>query len=68
MALNVIRRGVTAEECIQDMQVYRRKRLDYPFRCGRALVLAFLEKPQLVSGDKTILKTGMVLAVDGSIQ
>jgi Xaa-Pro aminopeptidase len=26
-----------------------------------------LEKPQLVFGDKTVIQTGMVLAVDGSV-
>ena len=31
------------------------------------LDLVFLEKPQLVFGDKTILQPGMVLAVDGSV-
>ena len=28
---------------------------------------SFLEKPQLVFGDKTLLQPGMVLVVDGSI-
>ena len=27
----------------------------------------FLEKPEIVYGDKTIIKPGMVLAIDGSI-
>ena len=40
---------------------------DYPFRCGRATGYSFLEAPQLVYGDKTILQPGMVLAVDGSV-
>ena len=40
---------------------------DYPFRCGRATGFSFLEKPQLVSGDKTRLEPGMVFAVDGSV-
>jgi Xaa-Pro dipeptidase len=40
---------------------------DYPFRCGRATGFSFLEKPQLVTGDKTLLQPGMVLAVDGSV-
>jgi Xaa-Pro aminopeptidase len=26
-----------------------------------------LEKPQLVTGDKTVLQPGMVLAIDGSV-
>ena len=39
----------------------------YPtFRCGRATGFSMLEEPQLVAGNKTILKTGMVFAVDGS--
>ncbi len=40
---------------------------DYPFRCGRGTGFSFLEKPQLVFGDKTVLQPGMVLAVDGSV-
>lgn len=40
---------------------------DYPFRCGRATGYSFLERPQLVFGDKTELRPGMVLAVDGSV-
>ena len=38
---------------------------DYPFRCGRATGFSFLEKPQLVFGDKTVLRPGMVFAIDG---
>ena len=67
-ALNVIRPGVTAESVHKEYaSVIRENGYDYPFRCGRATGFSFLEKPQLVSGDKTILKKGMVLAVDGSI-
>ena len=40
---------------------------DYPFRCGRATGFSFLERPQLVTGDKTVLQPGMVMAVDGSV-
>ena len=41
---------------------------DYPmFRCGRGTGFSFLEKPQLIKGDKTILQPGMVFAVDGSV-
>jgi len=39
----------------------------YPFRCGRGTGFSFIEKPQLVFGDKTVLRPGMVLAVDGSV-
>ena len=38
-----------------------------PFRCGRATGFSFLEAPQLVTGDTTIIQPGMVLAVDGSV-
>ena len=67
-ALNALRPGVTAEsvhaayaEVIQDAGY------DYPFRCGRATGFSFLEKPQLVTGDTTILQPGMVFAIDGSV-
>ena len=67
-ALENLRPGVTAEsvhaayaEIIQDAGY------EFPFRCGRATGYSFLESPQLVTGDKTIIKPGMVLAVDGSV-
>ncbi len=67
-ALGALRPGVTAEsvhaayaDVIQDAG------FDYPFRCGRATGYSFLEKPELVTGDKTVLEPGMVLAVDGSV-
>ena len=37
------------------------------FRCGRATGFSFLESPQLVTGDRTVIRPGMVLAVDGSV-
>jgi Xaa-Pro dipeptidase len=67
-ALDALKPGVTAEsvhaayaEVIQDAG------FDYPFRCGRATGFSFLERPELVTGDKTVLQPGMVLAVDGSV-
>lgn len=67
-ALAELRPGATAEsvhaayaEVIQDAGY------EYPFRCGRATGFSFLEVPQLVTGDKTLLQPGMVLAVDGSV-
>jgi Xaa-Pro aminopeptidase len=67
-ALDALRPGVTAEsvhaaysEVIQDAG------FEYPFRCGRSTGFSFLEAPQLVTGDTTILQPGMVLAVDGSV-
>lgn len=67
-ALALIRPGVTAEEVHGAYaEVIQSAGYEYPFRCGRATGFSFLEKPQLVSGDKTVLQAGMVLAVDGSV-
>ncbi len=67
-ALKVIRPGITAEEVHAEYaEVIGGAGYDYPFRCGRATGFSFLEKPQLVFGDKTPLQPGMVLAVDGSV-
>jgi Xaa-Pro aminopeptidase len=67
-ALDALKPGVTAEsvhaayaEVIQDAG------FEFPFRCGRATGFSFLEAPQLVTGEKTIIQPGMVLAVDGSV-
>ena len=67
-ALALLRPGVRAEavhaayaEVIQDAGYA------YPFRCGRGTGFSYLELPQLVTGDRTELQEGMVLAVDGSV-
>ncbi len=67
-ALAMLRAGVRAEELhAAYADVIQTAGYDYPFRCGRATGFSFLEKPQLVFGDKTVLQEGMVLAVDGSV-
>ena len=67
-ALDALRPGVTAQSVhAAYAEVIQSAGHDYPFRCGRATGFSFLEKPQLVTGDTTILKPGMVLAVDGSV-
>ena len=67
-ALNALRPGVTAESVhAAYAEVIKEAGYDYPFRCGRATGFSYLEAPQLVTGDKTILQPGMVLAVDGSV-
>ncbi|NNF77351.1 MAG: aminopeptidase P family protein [Rhizobiales bacterium] len=67
-ALKMLRPGVRAEELhAAYAEVIQTAGYDYPFRCGRATGFSFLEKPQLVFGDKTVLQAGMVLAVDGSV-
>ena len=67
-ALGALRPGVTAESVhAAYAEVIQGAGYEYPFRCGRATGFSFLEKPQLVTGDKTILQPGMVFAVDGSV-
>ncbi|MEX0305599.1 MAG: M24 family metallopeptidase [Leisingera sp.] len=67
-ALDALRPGVTAESIhAQYAEVIQGAGYEYPFRCGRATGFSFLEAPQLVTGDKTIIQPGMVLAVDGSV-
>tara|TARA_B100000959_G_scaffold218863_1_gene231036 strand:- start:3280 stop:4428 length:1149 start_codon:yes stop_codon:yes gene_type:complete len=67
-ALSVLGPGVAAEEVHRAYaDVIQAAGYEYPFRCGRATGFSFLERPQLVYGDKTILQPGMVFAVDGSV-
>jgi Xaa-Pro dipeptidase len=67
-ALDALGPGVTAESVhAAYAEVIQTAGYDYPFRCGRATGFSFLEAPQLVTGDKTVLQPGMVLAVDGSV-
>jgi len=67
-ALEYVRPGMLAEEVhAAYAEVIQTAGYDYPFRCGRATGFSFLERPQLVAGDQTVLEPGMVFAVDGSV-
>lgn len=67
-ALDALGPGVTAESVhAAYAAVIQEAGYEYPFRCGRATGFSFLEAPQLVTCDETILQPGMVLAVDGSV-
>jgi len=67
-ALALLKPGAIAEDIhAAYAEVIQSAGYDYPFRCGRGTGFSFLEKPQLVYGDKTVLRPGMVLAVDGSV-
>jgi Xaa-Pro aminopeptidase len=67
-ALDAIRPGVAAEDVhAAYAEVIQGAGYEYPFRCGRATGFSFLERPQLVFGDITELRPGMVFAVDGSV-
>jgi len=66
-ALEVLGPGVTAEEVhAAYADTVQSEGYPYPtFRCGRGTGFSFLEEPQLVVGNKTVLQSGMVFAVDG---
>jgi len=67
-ALSLLKPGAIAEDIhAAYAEVIQSAGYDFPFRCGRGTGFSFLEKPQLVSGDKTVLEPGMVFAVDGSV-
>ena len=67
-ALDALRPGITAESVhAAYAEVIEGAGYEYPFRCGRSTGFSFLERPQLVTGDTTILQPGMVLVVDGSV-
>jgi len=67
-ALAVLKPGALAEDVhAAYADVIQNAGYEYPFRCGRATGFSFLETPQLVFGDKTVLEPGMVFAVDGSV-
>ena len=66
-ALDVLGPGVNAEEVhAAYADTVQSEGYPYPtFRCGRGTGFSFLEEPQLVVGNKTVLQPGMVFAVDG---
>jgi Xaa-Pro aminopeptidase len=67
-ALSELRPGVRAEQVhAAYAEVIQSAGYDYPFRCGRGTGFSYLEQPQLVTGDRTLIQPGMVLAVDGSV-
>ena len=67
-ALSALRPGVMAEDVhAAYAEVIQSAGYEYPFRCGRGTGFSYLEIPQLVTGDRTRIQPGMVLAVDGSV-
>jgi Xaa-Pro dipeptidase len=67
-ALNVLGPGVTAS-AVHEAYAKSIQSAGYPypaFRCGRGTGFSFLEHPQIVVGEETILQPGMVLVIDGS--
>ena len=67
-ALDALKPGAIAEDVhAAYADVIQSAGYEFPFRCGRGTGFSFLERPQLVFGDRTRLEAGMVLAVDGSV-
>ncbi|MGK0399838.1 MAG: Xaa-Pro dipeptidase [Gammaproteobacteria bacterium] len=67
-AIAAIRPGVTAESVAQAAnEVYQSRGYETGYRTGRSIGMAYLESPELKTGDKTVLQAGMTFAVDGGI-
>ncbi len=67
-AIAAIRPGVTAESVAEAAnEVYRERGYQTGYRTGRSIGMAYLESPELKTGDKTVLQAGMTFAVDGGI-
>ncbi len=67
-ALSLLKPGAIAEDIhAAYAEVIQAAGYDFPFRCGRSTGFSFLEKPELVFGDKTVIQPDMVFAVDGSV-
>ena len=67
-AIDSIRPGILAEEVAAAAnEVYRQAGFETGYRTGRSIGMSYLEAPELKTGDKTVLQTGMTFAVDGGI-
>jgi len=67
-AIAAIRPGVTAESVAEAANdIYQQRGYKTSYRTGRSIGMAYLESPELKTGDKTILRAGMTFAVDGGI-
>jgi len=67
-AIGAIRPGVSAESIAEAAnEIYRERGYETGYRTGRSIGMAYLESPELKTGDKTILQAGMTFAVDGGI-
>ena len=67
-AIDAMRPGAIAEEVHgAAVEVYRAAGFGPSYRTGRAIGYSSLERPELKSGDRTVLEPGMVFAVDGGV-
>lgn len=68
-ALELVRPGAVAEDIHRAAaEVIRASGYGLGSRTGRGLGHSFSESPQLIDGDRTVLRPGMVLAVDGNLK
>ncbi len=67
-ALASIRPGIQAQEVAAAAnEVYAKRGYETGYRTGRSIGVAYLEAPELKTGDTTVLQPGMTFAVDGGI-
>ncbi|WP_170429810.1 M24 family metallopeptidase [Ruegeria arenilitoris] len=67
-AIAAIRPGIQAQEVAAAANdVYAERGYETGYRTGRSIGVAYLEAPELKTGDTTILQPGMTFAVDGGI-
>ncbi|WP_170516578.1 M24 family metallopeptidase [Ruegeria atlantica] len=67
-AIMAIRPGIEAQDVAAAAnEVYAERGYETGYRTGRSIGVAYLEAPELKTGDTTILQPGMTFAVDGGI-
>ncbi|GAA6192780.1 Xaa-Pro peptidase family protein [Phaeobacter sp. NW0010-22] len=67
-AIAAIRPGIEAQDLAAAAnEVYAERGYETGYRTGRSIGVAYLEAPELKTGDTTILQPGMTFAVDGGI-
>lgn len=67
-AIATIRPGVEAQEVAAAANdIYAERGYETGYRTGRSIGVAYLEAPELKTGDTTVLQPGMTFAVDGGI-
>ncbi|MFA3920970.1 M24 family metallopeptidase [Ruegeria hyattellae] len=67
-AIAEIRPGIEAQQVAAAAnEVYSERGYETGYRTGRSIGVAYLEAPELKTGDTTILQPGMTFAVDGGI-
>jgi Xaa-Pro aminopeptidase len=67
-AIARIRPGIEAQDVAAAAnEVYAERGYETGYRTGRSIGVAYLEAPELKTGDTTVLQPGMTFAVDGGI-